>query len=205
MFSSSSVLLLSESSSCSSPGYPASVPIHDHLDLERYHPSDLLFILQSIYTPITHLLPVVHLRIVIKMSPYNISLCVCESFRNRKLDPLYPPTPMRKRLILVARKGSSGILSLLPLAVMMPPPVKILVSPLAPMMVPTPAPMMMPPPTAKMVPPPVASPDPPRAEKHMPLGVLVEYEGTSTRALPRPVSQSIAVVLADYVSQACIS
>ncbi len=76
------VLLLSESSSCSSPGYPASVPIHDLLDLERYHPSDLLFILQSIYTPVTHLLPVVHLRIVIKTSPYNISLCVCESFRN---------------------------------------------------------------------------------------------------------------------------
>jgi len=80
--SSSSVLLLSDTSSCSSPDYPASVPIHDLLDLEGYHLSDLLFTLQSIIIPVTHLLPAVHLWTYIKTSPFNISLCVCESFRN---------------------------------------------------------------------------------------------------------------------------
>ncbi len=84
--SSSSVLLLSDTSSCSSPEYPASVPIHDLLDLEGYHLSDLLFTLQSIIIPVTHLLPAVHLWTYIKTSPFNISLCVWESFHNRRLD-----------------------------------------------------------------------------------------------------------------------
>ncbi len=66
--------------------YPASVPIHDLLDLEGYNLSDLLFTLQSIIIPVTHLLPAVHLWTYIKTSPFNISLCVCESFRNRRLD-----------------------------------------------------------------------------------------------------------------------
>ncbi len=39
---------------------------------------------------------------------------------------------------------------------------------------------------AKMVPPPAASPDPPRAEVHVPLGVLVIYEGMTWSPEPAP-------------------
>ncbi len=71
-------------------------------------------------------------------------------------------------------------------AMMMPPPATMKVpSPTAMMMPPTTA-MIMPPLSAKMVPPPAASPDPPKAEVHVPLGVLVSYEGMSWPPVPAP-------------------
>ncbi len=89
MLSSSSVLLLSDPSSCSSPGFPACVSIHDLLELEGYYRSDLLITLESIIIPNTHLHPAVHLHTVIRTSPINISLCFCESFRNSGSQMLY--------------------------------------------------------------------------------------------------------------------
>ncbi len=74
-----------------------------------------------------------------------------------------------------------------PVVKMVPPLAAMMMPPLAMMKVPSPAAMMMPPTTAmmmpplaaKMVPPPAASPDLPKAEVHVPLGVLVSYEGMS--------------------------
>ncbi len=76
-----------------------------------------------------------------------------------------------RRLILIPRRDGPGIISLLPPAAKFIPP---------------PAAMIRPPSATKMVPPPAAPPDPPKTEVHLPLGVLVVYEGMIWTPVPAP-------------------
>ncbi len=139
---------------------------------------------------------------------FNTYLCV-QQFRYRRSDQL---PKMRRRLVLVPRKGGLGIGNLpFTLSKMVPPPeATMMIPPFTAMIVPPPETAKMVPPTekVKMVPPTVkamrvspsttAHPEPLRKDVHVPLGVLISYEGMSWTPEPAPCQRPPVPALSQH-------